>query len=85
MAKVEAVFTCPRCGEHKLEEVMIGVIQTTVITDVEATDMGLACGYGDTSHDEGEVEHYQCGHCGHTVAESEDDLIKLLNLDSNGE
>lgn len=78
--KTEEVFTCPQCGKHKLEEVMIGVIQTTVIDAVEATPEGVVYDYGDYSHDGGEVAHYQCGHCGKIVAEDEDKLAELLGL-----
>ena len=71
-------FTCPRCGGHKLEEVMIEVVQTTVITAVECVENGLACDYGDCSHDGGEVSCYQCGNCGNVVAENEAALRELL-------
>lgn len=76
--RTEAAFTCPQCGSHKLDEVMIAVIQTTEITTVEQTEEGLACDYGDCTHDGGEVAHYQCGHCGHIVATSEQELAQIL-------
>jgi DNA-directed RNA polymerase subunit RPC12/RpoP len=76
--QVDALFTCPQCGSHKLDEVMIGVIQTTDITAVERTSEGLACDYGDCTLDGGTVAHYQCGQCGHEIASDEDELAEIL-------
>ena len=76
--KTEDLFTCPKCGSHKLDEILVGVIQTTVVTAVELTDEGLACDYGDSTHDGGEIAHYECGHCGHIVATSEEQLTQVL-------
>jgi DNA-directed RNA polymerase subunit RPC12/RpoP len=78
--KVGDIFTCPKCGSHILEEVMCGVIQTTVISDVEEMETGVACDYVEATptYDEGEVTHYQCGHCGEIVAENETELAELL-------
>jgi transcription elongation factor Elf1 len=78
--KVDKVFTCPQCGGHRLEEVMVGVISYSEVTDIEQTDTGLACEYGETTHDEGELARFQCLDCRHVVAESEDDLAEFLKL-----
>ena len=74
------IFTCPQCGEHRLEEVMAHVVQTTDIIIVELTDKGLACDYGDCSHDGGVVQAYCCFYCGYKVAATEKQLIKVLGL-----
>jgi hypothetical protein len=57
---------------------MIAVIQTTEIAAVEQTEEGLALDFGDCTHDGGELAHYQCDHCGHIVATSEEQLAQLL-------
>jgi predicted RNA-binding Zn-ribbon protein involved in translation (DUF1610 family) len=76
--KTESLFTCPKCGSHKLNEILVGVIQTTEVTAVEQADDGLACDYGDSTHDGGEIAHYECGNCGNIVATSEEQLAQLL-------
>lgn len=82
--QIASCFTCPTCGHHQLDEVMIGVIQRTPIAAVGAISGGVACIYGDpATYDEGEVVHYSCGHCGAIVAENEDELATLLNLDDD--
>jgi len=53
-------FTCPNCGEHRLEEIMIGVTVASTILDVEDGSVD----YGEQSNEDGEVQNYQCMDCG---------------------
>jgi len=63
-------FTCPKCGEHRLEEVMIDVTVASKVTDVsEDGDVD----YGEQSNEDGTVERYQCMDCGHVLVEEDDD------------
>ena len=62
----EIKFRCIRCGCEKLEEVMINVTQTSVITAID--DSGAVDYEPDTVvTTDGEVNHYQCAECGETV------------------
>jgi transcription elongation factor Elf1 len=77
--RVEDVFTCPHCGAHKLEEVLVDVMQTSEVTSLELVDGMLACDYGAVTHDGGLVDHYRCVHCDKVIAGSEDELIEFLS------
>jgi rubrerythrin len=76
--RVKDVFACPVCGSHLLDEVMNEVMQTTEVTGLALTEGGVACEYGDCSHDGGFVINYLCGVCGFSVAEDEAGLVKFL-------
>jgi hypothetical protein len=78
--RVEDVFTCPSCGAKRLEEVLGGVVQSSVVTHVAVTEAGVACEYGAVSHDGGEVLRYVCGCCGVVIADSEEGLVAFLKL-----
>ena len=76
--KVEKVFTCPRCGGHRLEEVMHSVIQSSPVLDIEVEDEGEESEahiveYGDATFDGGVVSHYQCLGCGEELKCEPDD------------
>jgi transcription elongation factor Elf1 len=66
MAKKETKtlkFKCPACGCEKLEEVLVGVRQLSLIT---AIDESGAIDYdpNGVNAEEGEVSNYQCFNCG---------------------
>ena len=57
----EIEWTCPKCGYHDLEEVMIDVVVSSTINSIgEDGDID----YGFDSHEDGEVQSYQCVRCG---------------------
>lgn len=66
-------FTCEACGGHKIEEIMCGVVQSSVIEDVKIVDEDIVCDYGATCSDGGDVDtiRYQCVECGFPVSEEE--------------
>ena len=57
-------FKCPRCGVSRLEEIMTNV---TVRSTVDEIGPFGDCHYGHDSHEDGEVEGYQCVDCGWRV------------------
>lgn len=58
-------FTCPRCGKHRIEEVMDNVQVTAEVKGLIVDD-GLAnCEYGKSLCEAGEVVRYQCMDCGY--------------------
>ena len=57
-------FTCPKCGEHRLEEVMTGVVVASTIIDAKEGSIE----YGEQTNEDGEVQNYQCMDCGWVVA-----------------
>jgi rubredoxin len=61
LLKVEEVFTCPTCGGHRLEEVLVGVVLYSVIDYVGASG-GVE--YGPENHEDGDIDRYQCVDCG---------------------
>lgn len=58
-------FTCPKCDEHELVEIMLDVTVSSIVTvidDIEPLE------YGDQVNEDGVVSRYQCGRCGYVVA-----------------
>lgn len=79
----ELVFTCPKCGKHRLEEIQQGVCVASEICHISDDDLTVL--YGEQTNEGGVVERYQCGHCGWVLKDSsqreitnEDDLVSLL-------
>jgi len=71
-------FKCKKCGHNEVEEVMSGVVQSSVINSIELIgDNELLLDYGNTCTAGGDVDsiYYQCVMCGHPV--TKDELIKL--------
>ena len=54
-------FTCPKCGNNRLEEVMVDVTVVSEITDIGDGD----CTYGQQTNEDGSVERYGCISCGY--------------------
>lgn len=67
--RIAKAFRCPKCGGHRLEEVMLDV---TVFSDVVSCGTGGDCEYGKQSNDGGAVDRYQCSECGWTVPDIHD-------------
>ena len=68
-------FKCTKCGGSRIEEVLPGVTQTSVITEVVLTDDGdLICDYIPHPVTEGgytDQIRYQCVKCGQEVSPGE--------------
>ncbi len=52
-------FTCPKCGNHRLEEVK----NVTVSSTINDVGPGGDVSYGEQSNEDGEVFCYQCLDC----------------------
>ncbi len=71
---------CPDCG-NQLEEIMINVLVASTIVSVgEGGDIL----YGDQSNEDGEIERYQCTHCGYSVPGVTDSVDLYNFLRKNG-
>lgn len=57
-------FKCPECDSNQLEEVMIDVVQSSIISEIDSEGY---VDYENTSTDGGEVDRYQCSKCGHLI------------------
>lgn len=58
-------FKCPECAGTGIEEVMVNVTQSSVVTDADQLDSGhVALEYELWDVDGGEVARYQCARCG---------------------
>ena len=58
-------FTCPNCEGSEIEEVMVNVTQSSVVTDADKLSSGyVALEYELWDVDGGEVARYQCAKCG---------------------
>jgi len=71
-------FKCPECGDDRIEEVLLGVVQYTEVQNVTDEDGNPSIKYGEHSLDAGEVSHFQCLHCGEHIADDEEDLLAYL-------
>ena len=74
-------FKCSNCGCTEIEEVMVNVIQSSTICDID--DEVECLDYDRISSEGGEVDSYQCVRCGKVLGEglcinSPSDLIKWL-------
>ena len=74
-------WKCKKCGGNKIEEVLSGVTQYSVIEDVEIVSGELCLNYGnyncEVTDDNACEVYYQCLKCGSRVSENE--LRKLAN------
>ena len=75
----EYEFTCPDCGEHKLEEIMSDVTVASEINHIYDGDME----YGEQTNSGGVVERYQCTNCGTIIAHSQEELMEVAELNNN--
>ena len=57
-------FKCPKCNHNQLEEVMIDVVQSSTIDNID--EEGYV-DYEHTSSEGGEVDRYQCAKCGYVL------------------
>ena len=79
-------FTCPHCGQHDLQEVMINVVVTS---EIKSIGEGGDIDYGTQTNEEGEVQSYECKHCGHEIPglkespELYDHLVQQVEKDQN--
>ena len=64
MPETEIVFTCPKCGEHAIEEIMVDVIVSSEVWITAHDPGGIVTTYGQQTNDDGHVDRYQCGSCG---------------------
>jgi len=76
------LFTCPACGNHMLEEVMVDVTQSANIVDVVGDAEAADPEYSATVSDGGVLDRIQCLYCGHVVVSDEDgpDLFERLTV-----
>ena len=74
---MEELFTCDECGGHQLEEVLGGHCSSKIKSiDKETGEIEYGC----VTILDGEVIRYQCETCGHTVAENQENLCAILNV-----
>ncbi len=57
-------FKCPKCNHNQLEEVMINVVQSSTISEIDSEEY---IDYENSSTDGGEVDRYQCSQCGYVL------------------
>jgi len=62
MKQVE--FTCPKCGCHTLEEIMVDVTVASTIIDIAWCSEGIEYDYGEQTNEDGVIIRYQCVGCG---------------------
>ncbi|MFA7219052.1 MAG: hypothetical protein WC119_00810 [Synergistaceae bacterium] len=85
-------FVCKKCGGTRLEEVMVDVTVSSMITSIAIEDGEINLEYGEQSYENNEggtVESYQCMDCGQVIARSQEELIEALSgkeclVDSDG-
>lgn len=71
-------FVCPRCESHRLEEILLGVVQATEVDNITDHNGDPCIEYGEISLDDGHVSHFQCLKCGEHIADDEEDLLEWL-------
>jgi len=81
----EIEFTCPKCNEHRIEEIMVDVGVISEISRLLRYENGVGIEYGEQTNDDGHVDRYQCGGCGYTIVSDapEFDELTMDGLDEN--
>jgi predicted RNA-binding Zn-ribbon protein involved in translation (DUF1610 family) len=73
----EITFTCPTCGEHVLEEIMVDITVSSECSVIEVDGFGVdpttyEIGYHRGKKNEGgHVDRYQCSGCGFKIIDHE--------------
>jgi ribosomal protein L37AE/L43A len=73
-------FKCPKCGNTRVEEVMVNVTVSSEIKP-DATYHGedlVDLSYGKQTNEGGEVDHYQCQACGWVLGGDAKQLMAFL-------
>ncbi len=65
-------FTCPKCGEHRMEEIQVGMTVSTDISLAQHNDGSVYVIYGAQTNEEGYVARYACKDCGRTILDDND-------------
>jgi len=66
--RVPLEFTCPKCGEHRIEEVMADVVVASRVWLAQNADgSDPSYDHGEQTNEGGHVDRYQCGNCGWTI------------------
>jgi len=68
-------FKCPQCGKIVLEEVMVEVVQSSSISEIQDDNGVVMIDYESSSTDEGGVDRYQCLDCGFIIKDEDDNNI----------
>ena len=69
------MITCPKCGDHRLEEVMTNVTISSRIISVSPDE----CEYDNMENNGGDVDRYQCMNCGYRLkSNTVDELFEEL-------
>ena len=75
-----ADFTCPKCGSHKLVEVMVDVTVGSNIRDITIENGEASFSYGEQTNEDGSVNSYQCENCGYVLTINGDTVNDLKGL-----
>jgi predicted RNA-binding Zn-ribbon protein involved in translation (DUF1610 family) len=75
--KVESLFSCPKCGDHKIEEVMKNA---KVVVSLKSCNEDGIFQFGQVQLFDGELDYFQCGTCGEELPFKEyDELFESLS------
>lgn len=58
-------FKCPKCGSHKIEEIMVDMTVSSEVAEISPE--GGEITYGEQTNEGGHVDRYGCGQCGYTI------------------
>ena len=75
------IFTCSKCGGHRLEEVMINVTVASTVTKIwreEPNDPFVNVEYGEQTNQDGDLQCYQCMDCGLRIATTAEELAEVI-------
>ena len=70
-------FTCPDCGMDEIEEVMVDVVVSSIITNIHEEE---ECEYANAENFGGVVDRYQCSTCGYVIKIDEKPINDLIAL-----
>jgi len=73
-------FTCPKCGEIHLEEIMVDVTVTSMMSDLCIEDGFVNCRYIKQTNEDGIVDHYRCENCSYVLTINGDIVNDLEGL-----
>lgn len=72
-------YACPKCGTNRVEEVMYGVMLTSEIKNIDSLQSDGYPDYDLTDTEYGEIERFQCWHCGYILKEENGSEVRFID------
>jgi hypothetical protein len=70
-------FTCPKCNGKRLEEKQVATTVYNTIKSITNADDGISIEWeGETDHEDGHIDRFQCNDCGYHLEDKDGFVVK---------